>query len=225
MTWTMTMLRMIQAMGPGATVLLLGLSMLGTSCKRSEKYVLIVEVLNEQGQPIPGVTVQLSDGPMMRTDIRGRIRRTVLSFDGTREPLRIEPPAGYELAEPLPRFVELHRDVDPLTKRTRTVPIVVPIHLRLSTRTYAVVVQTNAAGVPVMVDGIERAVTNRFGVALFLQTGAPGGMLAVRLHTGSRFPLLRPQSPRLMVRLGRSPDVVLVNQQFTAIQASPSTMP
>lgn len=185
----------------------------GAGCGGDPRYTLVVEVVADDGKPLPGVKVTLGDGTVGITDDLGQLRRRVAGEEGSRFAVTVEPPVGYNPVGAGKGAVVLRHLVDADGQGKK--PIEFQVKLAPTTRTYAILVRTSTAGIPVVAFGTRKATTNRAGVAMFLYEGTPGEQLSVKLDTTDR-PSLSPQNPTTTFQLPSRQQAFVVKEHFTS---------
>ena len=194
----------------------IGALLLFGACGDEKKFTLVVSVISDDGKPIADVPVKLGDGTRGVTDEGGQLRRRVIGEEGQRFTVAVDPPKGYGfVGTPKPAVVLRHL-VDLEGGSGKSLPIEFSVKLAPSTRTYAVLVRSNAPGLPVEAFGDAKATTNSKGVAMFLYTGTPGEALTVKLDT-SALPRLQPQNPPMTFQLGSKQQAFVFRQTFTQL--------
>jgi len=154
----------------------------------------------DPGVPLAGVTVAVAGAPPAQTGADGTVRLELSGDEGTSVPVSATCPVGHR---PPPAL-------SPIVLRT-TVGVGgapapgfrVSISCLPMTRHGVVVIRAGGsgtaprAGLPVMIEGRQVAVTDSSGVAHVSLDMAPGQSFQVLLATATASPMLRPQDPQL----------------------------
>jgi hypothetical protein len=192
-----------------AFILLLAL---GASCQKPRHFPVVVSAISDDGEPIKGVAVTIGKSFIGITDEEGRVRTRLDGQEGSRVPVEVDVPSGYKKI-PSNQTLILRRITRSEGNTHKLVPIEFSVRFAPLKRKYLVLVRTDIAGMPVEAFGVERAVTNSKGAAMFVYEGSPGSELKVRLATTER-PDLKPQNPVMSFTLGKKSDAYVVQQQF-----------
>lgn len=167
---------------------------------------------DDRGRPLAGVTVALAGESVGVTADDGQLRRRLRAIDGHRVRVEAGCPDGHLEAELSGELVlrALRRLDEPDAITSLTLSITCP---RAERRAAVVVRADGRAGLPVVVDGVPRAVTDASGVAHLALPVAPHRSLRIALDT-SAAPRLRPQSPQRVFTLGEADEVFVFDQPF-----------
>lgn len=176
-------------------------------------YTLTFRATSDGEDPIAGASVATEDTVLGQTDSNGILRIQFQGKEGTTIPITVACPDTYDTTDPeitltLRRVValgteqgaapELRRDID-CVPRQRTSVLIVRARGR--------------AGLPVLVDGEQRAVTDDGGVAHLVFASAPGREVTVQISTADA-PRLRPQNPSRTFTLPTEDDILWMDQPF-----------
>ena len=176
-------------------------------------YTLTFRATADGEDPVRGVTIATEDTVLGETDATGILRIRFQGKEGTAIPITVACPESYDTTDPditltLRRVValgteqagtpELRRDID-CVPRQRTSVLIVRARGR--------------AGLPVLVDGEQRAVTDDGGVAHLVFASAPGREVTVLISTEDQ-PRLRPQNPSRTFTLPDEDDFLWMDQPF-----------
>ena len=175
-------------------------------------FPVIVRTLADDGKPMAAVQIKIAN-TIGATDAEGKWAVRLSGLEGSEVPISAEPPRGY-------RIVSIHAAAQKgvvLRKVVgvdgKLVPVEHTIKMAPLERTYAVLVKTGFAGLPVETFGHKQVLTGESGTASFLYHGTPGDELQVRISTADH-PLLRPTNPTQTFVLGQQSDAYVVQTKF-----------
>lgn len=172
---------------------------------------------SDPGVPLMGVTLTVAGAPPAQTAADGTVRVELSGEEGTSVPVSATCPAGYRDAPAL----------SPIVLRT-TVGVggAAAPGLRVSvsclpaTRQGVVVIRAGGtgtatrAGLPVMIEGRQVAVTDASGIAHVSLNMAPGQSFQVLLATATVSPMLRPQDPQLTFVFPDANEIFAFDENF-----------
>ena len=196
--------------------LLFALVLVGGCTEEQGRYPVVVMTETDDGQPLPDLPVTVGRTPAGRTDANGKLKIRVVGTEGARVLVTVATPKGYRAAS-TSNAVVLRRLGGIDGNSGRPLPIEHVVKFAPLQRQYAVLVRTDAPGLPVETFGTQQAVTNAKGVAMFLYEGTPGDELQVKLVTDRR-PDLLPRNPTQSFVLAARSEAYLVKEHFTALQ-------
>ncbi len=176
------------------------------------RFPVVVITTTDDGRPLPDLPVTIGRGLAGKTDADGKLKVRVVGKEGARVTVTVATPKGYRPAS-TENAVVLRRLSDIDGGGGRPLPIEHVVKFAPLQRQYAVLVRTDAPGLPVETFGTRQAVTNDKGVAMFLYEGTPGDELQVKLVTDAR-PDLRPQNPTQSFLLAQRSEAYLVKEHF-----------
>lgn len=198
-----------------ATARLAAVLLLAAGCAEEEgRFPVVVVTMTDDGQPLPDLPVVIGKTPAGKTDADGKLKLKVRGREGSRIAVSVATPAGYRPAS-TGTGVVLRRLTDIEGGGSRPLPIEHVVKFAPLQRQYAIMVRTDAPGLPVETFGTRQAVTNEKGVAIFLYEGTPGDELQVKVVTDGR-PDLKPQNPTQSFLLATRSEAYLVKEHFTA---------
>ncbi len=183
------------------------------ACAEEEgRFPVVVTTETDDGQPLADLPVTVGKTPAGWTDASGKLKMRVVGKEGARVTVTVATPKGYRPAS-TENAVVLRRLSDIEGGGGRPLPIEHVVKFAPLQRQYAVLVRTDAPGLPIETFGTRQAVTNDKGVAMFLYEGTPGDELQVKLVTDAR-PDLRPQNPTQSFLLAQRSEAYLVKEHF-----------
>jgi hypothetical protein len=199
---------------------------------------LIVRSRVDDGQPMAGVSLKINDDVVGRTDERGELHATLSGRDGAMFRVEGTCPEGYNSPTQLPPIVlgrfasltkkdgdmelavlcERQRRTAAILVRTRVERRKITVPFRSRSKTHNVAEGFGPlGGVPVLVNGRERAKTDASGLAHIELESTPGTHIEVVLQTGSpELAMVKPRSPAQGLTLRSHDDIYTVDQTFTA---------
>lgn len=163
------------------------------------------------GQPLAGVTVLANGASVGESQEQGLVHTILEGREGTPVEIRYECPETYRaLEESKTLTLVTFRALDPNAQTG----LRLELRCEPTSRRAAFVVDTNGrAGIPVMINEQERAVTNEAGLAHIVLDAPPGTPFNVVLATND-FPGLRPQNPQEQFHLDQRSDVFVMSREF-----------
>ncbi len=175
-------------------------------------FPVIVRTMTDDGKPMPSVSVKINNTPGT-TDSEGKWAVRLTGQEGSEVPISAEAPKGYRIVSTklAPQKGVVLRKVVGIDGKL--VPVEHTIKLAPLERTYAILVKTGFAGLPVETFGHKQVTTGEKGTASFLYRGTPGDELQVRISTAD-YPLLRPSNPTQTFILGQQSDAYVVQTKF-----------
>jgi hypothetical protein len=184
--------------------------------------MLSIRAVTDEGEPLTGLPVTVDQVPSGATDGDGRLQVRVRGPEGARVALSVTAPAGYRARaeEPLV-LTHVSRVVDGAAREIALERVVRFEPLR---REYAVLVDVGAPDLPVETFGLQQAVTNSDGVALFLYPGTPGDELRVQVKSDGH-PKLKPKTIASTFILAPRPEAYLVRGRFEPAPPPPRKPP
>jgi hypothetical protein len=209
------------ALGLVAAVAVIGLV---AGCAEEEgRFPVVVNVISDDGAPLPGITVAVGKTPAGKTGPDGKLKMRVVGKEGSRVAISVATPKGYRVASTA-NAVILRRLADIDGTGGRTLPIEHVVKFAPLQRQYAVLIRTDQPNLTVETFGTRQAVTNARGVAMFLYDGTPGDELQVKLVTEGRTDL-RPQNPTQSFLLAARSEAYLVKEHFTVAKKAAKKRP
>ncbi len=175
-------------------------------------FPVIIRTVTDDGKPMANVPVTISKTPGT-TDAEGKWAVRLSGQEGSEIPITVEPPKGYRIVttRAVPQKGVVLRKVVGIDGKL--VPVEHTIKLAPLERTYAVLVKTGFAGLPVETFGNKQVMTGDKGTASFLYHGTPGDELQVRISTADH-PELRPTNPTQTFKLGEQPEAYVFQTKF-----------
>lgn len=177
----------------------LALSLLGCGEEpAAAPYPVVFEAVSDPGRPLAGVALTAGGVALGATNADGRLAAELTGMEGAMLPVVAACPEHHRAPAPIAPLA-LRRTLDLATGA--------PAVLRVSVtcpptvRSGVVVVRAggtgNRAGIPVMVDGVEMARTDRSGVAHVALERAPNTTVSVMLATSTLLPDVTPHDPAM----------------------------
>jgi len=175
------------------------------------KITVKIKAVDESGRGVPGTQISLGKTLKGETDKDGLLLLPLSGQPGKVAPLTIKCPQGFASPE---KTVDVG-----MTQLASGSPVpLFETHCTALLRSVVVGIRTeNGAGLPVMYLGKEVARTDATGSAHVLLTVAPGETASLSLDTTGS-PLLKPQNPNLLFKVGTKDEMVLLEQKFTVTQ-------
>jgi hypothetical protein len=204
-------------------LLTLAIALQLAACQKPKAFPVVVSALTDDGQPLRGVPITIGQSFVGMTDDTGQLRTRLEGQEGAHVAVEAEVPSGYKRV-PSNQALVLRRMTRSEGGMKHMLPVEFTLRFAPLKRRYLVLVHSDVASVPVEAFGIERAVTNSRGMAMFVYEGTPGNELKVRLGTGER-PELRPQNPQFSFVLGRKSEAYVVRQVFAVQKPPPKRKP
>jgi hypothetical protein len=177
---------------------------LASACesRESREAQLVLNVRDDVGRPLSGVSVRVDGTRVGSTDRRGEVRAIIRAQEKARVLLGVDCAEGYRPLEP--------RDV-PL-QRGRASPLAFELVCRPSTRKLAVVVRApGAEGLTVRADGAPLGTVGADGTLHALVMRPPDADLRLSIDTSS-VPELIPQNPAQLIRVPDRDELILFDQ-------------
>ncbi|HEY0710554.1 MAG TPA: hypothetical protein VGG33_27360 [Polyangia bacterium] len=220
--------------------LLSGLALFGcaSTTETAVSTTLVVRSRVDDGQPMAGVVLKVNHDVVGRTDERGELHARLSGRDGAMFRVEGTCPEGYNSPTELPpivlgRFASLTKqdgemELTVLCERQRRTAAIV-VRTRVERRKITIPHRARAKpqnvaegfgaleGVPVMINGRERAKTDASGLAHIELETTPGTHIEVVLQTGTpELAMVKPRSPSQGLTLRGHDDVYTVDQTFTS---------
>jgi hypothetical protein len=193
--------------------------------REAQQFEVVFRTVAENERPLPGAAVSVNQKALGVTNEQGRLAVRIPGAEGQTLQVGIECPKGYALAQPasplkLTRLRALGGSAaEPSVHSSTCVK---------QAREVAVVVRAGKGpGIPVLVNGVERAITDPNGYAhAVMQVDRNASSLRVDLDT-SASPELLPRSPSRAFELSRQDAILVIDQSFTkaAAPARPRSAP
>jgi hypothetical protein len=176
----------------------------------------------DPGTPLAGVTVTVAGAPPAVTAADGTVRLELSGDEGTSVPVSATCPEGHRTAPALsPIVLRTTVGVGGAPAPGLRVSISCPPSIR-----HGVVViraggtgTASRAGLPVMIENRQVAVTDTSGVAHVALDMAPGQSFQVLLATATVSPNLRPQDPQLTFVFPDSDEIFAFDENFDEVEA------
>jgi len=173
---------------------------------------LTILVTDQDQTPVPGAEVSLNGQARGVSDAAGQVSIQLPNAEGTSVKVALSCPVGFKDQTGPVSFALRHSsslDGSRNSPAQRQRVICEPTERSL----VLVVNAPNEAGIPVLVDGAPRAVTNSTSIAHLLLQGEPGTSHQMMLDTSLR-PELRPQNPSRSFSIGTEDEILTFDQQF-----------
>ena len=203
--------------------LLVGMSFLHSACsdrsRDTAEVPIELRVRNDDGEPLAGAVLTSERKRLGVTDGRGLLERSIPGNEGQTLLASVTCPQGYEGPRaPIPVRLTKTRRVEATAPR----PTRIEATCRRKTRKLVLVVRTaGGAELPVLVEGVPAATTNRDGNAhVLVEVDSGVRSLAVTLDTTSRQDLA-PKSPRRLFDLDGDDALLVMDQGFRASTPGP----
>lgn len=180
-------------------------------------YPVTFESVSDPGAPLGGVLLRAAEQDLGTTDANGRLSIELAGREGAVVPVVATCPTGHRPATNIAPLV-LRRTIDLTTGAPSTlrVSVTCPPELRHG----VVVLRASGAGaregIPVMVDGVEVARTDRSGVAHVALERAPGTTVSVMLATSSILPDVTPRDPAMPFTFHDADEIFLFDRPLEA---------
>ena len=186
-------------------------------------YSVRVSATADDGTPLEAVQVKLQ-GQRGASDTKGRWTARVAGREGQVIPVGFACPTGYEASSKTPILRLTNSRALGASVRTQELPI--DVSCTRNMRDVVIVVDAQGGdGLPVLVDGQERAMTDANGNAhALLALAKSTARVHVSLDT-SRRPELRPQTPSRSFELTGVDAILLFEQQLSPPAASKKRRP
>ena len=164
------------------------------------------------GQPMAGVTITVNDNDLGVTEDDGSLRRDLTGPPGQPVLVNARCPEGHRSPEdPQQHTLRVIQSIDPAATARG---IQVRFDCPPSARDAVVVVRTHdQAGLPILVDGRQRAVTDESGAAHVHMHTTPQTTFQIQIATASN-ELLRPRDPVMNVTVPDHDAVFTFDQRF-----------
>ena len=180
----------------------------------SPPFALAFHAANDRGQALAGVAIAVAGREVGVTDARGDLVVEGGFAEGSAASLAARCPAGFLAAEMIESIT--FRRFQPISSAAPDAPLEVSLVCPRERRVAALVVRAGGrGGLPVLVDGARRAVTDESGIAHLALEVAPSDAVRVVLDTSGE-PRLRPQKPQTTFTMGDVDDVWVMDQRFEA---------
>jgi hypothetical protein len=199
------------------------LFLLSTGCDppRPPPLELRVTAASDEGMRLAGLAVKIDDRVVGRTDARGELHLGLPQSDeGKRVRVSVQTPDGFRALTDA-RLIALERMT---TRGGGTLPLELHARFASTVRHYVVLVDVGRPNLPIEVFGVQQAVTNSAGVAMFMTPGAPSDALEVRVTNGGRTDLT-PAYLAQTFNLQDRADVFMLRGEFTAVPAKKRPAP
>ena len=209
--------------GHVARWLLIGVSLLHTACPdrthETAEVAIELRVRNDDGEPLAGAILTSERKKLGVTDGRGLLERSIPGNEGQTLLAIVTCPQGYEGPKaPIPVRLTKTRRVEAAAPR----PTRIEATCRRKTRQLVLVVRTTGgAELPVLVEGVPAATTNRDGNAhVLVEVDSGVRSLAVTLDTTNHRDLA-PKSPRRLFDLDGDDALLVMEQGFRGSTPGP----
>ena len=168
-------------------------------------------VESDPGVPLARTQILVDGEPVGHSDAQGILWATVRGAIGEQLRIKHDCPAGY-VAPPEPKFLRLWRVAGIGTSDATAVEVT--LSCKPEDRLAVFVVRTkNGHDLPVTLNGVQIARTNRLGVTHFSTRGTPGTEFVVELDTRER-PRVLPSRPTHLFSLQEADEIFVLNQSF-----------
>jgi hypothetical protein len=185
-------------------------SSLGCAPPPPPPFELRVTATSDEGMTLPDLEVQIDGRTVGRTDERGQLRLRIPGADeGKRVLVSVHTPDGFRALSDT-RRIALERIT---TRGGGMLPLELAARFSPLLRQYAVLIDVGRPALPVEVFGVQKAVTNSAGVAMFLVPGTPSDVLDVRVTNGGH-PELSPRTVAQTFTLQDHADVLMLRGAF-----------
>jgi hypothetical protein len=161
-------------------------------------YPIVFQAVSDPGAPLAGVALTAAGTAMGSTDAEGRLAVELSGTEGAVVPVVATCPAGHRAPTSTGPLV-LRRTIDLATGAPSVlrVTITCPPEVRHGVVLLRAGGEGNREGIPVMIDGIEVARTDRSGVAHVALDRPPGTTVSVVLATSTVLPDVMPRDPAM----------------------------
>lgn len=173
------------------------------------------EASSDPGVPLAGVTITAAGQPVGTTGEHGTLTAELRGPVGSLVAVGATCPAGHREPLPVPAVV-LRPAIDLATgaPATMRVSVTCPPALRHGVLVVRATGAGSREGIPVLVDGLEVARTDRSGVAHVALERPPGTTVNVMLATATVMPDLLPRDPVLPVSFADRDDIFYFDRPF-----------
>ncbi len=180
-----------------------------------EHYTLTFSAQDDRGEPLAGVPILVGETSMGQTGSDGTLIAEVTAHDGDRYPLAAPCPSPHDDAEVPSEVLFLGTRGLGGDKNAR---LEIRILCSRRSRVAALLVHAEGrAGIPILVDGVERGKTGPEGFAHLRLEGSAHEQFQVALDT-SAYPTLVPKDPRHEVQLGDADALFVFQPQLTVAE-------
>jgi len=181
------------------------------SIQRYEHEVVML-AQDDRGEPLASVSIALDGQDVGDTDASGGLTVSLSAPDGQRVAFVAKCPPGHEAARSKDEL--LLRNMQQASEDS-SVELRVGITCPRSQRLAALIVRADGrGGLPVLINGERRAVTDKSGVAHIALRMPPGTPLRAELDT-AKHSKLQPQNPQHVFAIGEEDAVVVFDQPFS----------
>lgn len=190
----------------------------GHPAKEASRYTLTFATVDDLGEPLARVPIQVGETAIGRTGESGVLRAEVNAKDGDRYPLVAPCPDGYLQMEVPDEVVFL--DTRGLGGE-KNASLEIQIVCTRKTRVAAVLVHTGGyEGMPILVDGIAKGTTGPGGYAHLRLEGVSSSQFEISLDTSGE-PNLLPKNPRHQLQLGGEDGLFVFEPAFSKAEELP----
>lgn len=197
---------------------LLGAHLLGCDPPPPEApFPVTFETVSDPGVPLAGVLLRAAGRDVGATDTNGRLTLELEGVEGAVVAIEATCPAGHRPPSAISPLI-LRRTVD----LTTGAPAILRVSVTCAPELRHGVVVLRAGGdgvregIPVLVDGVEMARTDRSGVAHVALERAPGTTVSVMLATSTVLPDVTPRDPTMPFTFRDTDELFLFDRPLEA---------
>lgn len=186
-------------------------------------YPIVFNAVSDPGVPLAGVALTAADSALGVTDADGRLAVELSGAEGASVPVLATCPAGHRGPTATGPLV-LRRTMDLATGAPSVLQVTVtcPPEVRHGVVLLRAGGEGIREGIPVLIDGVEMARTDRSGVAHVALDRAPGTTVSVVLATSTVLPDVTPRDPAMGFTFPDSDEIFVFDRPLEAPPSAPA---